>query len=431
MRASRSGNAQFSPWTASIAACVLSATLTSCGASHVDDLPALQALGLDKPVTVAVPLNTIADAQGNLQENFNTHVVALLVKGGFLDAVAAPESEPYWRLGVKSGTAKSEGVLDAQDRTYVIRIARREIVERSNERNWYEGSIQFFAETVSYKFVFDEAIAALVSRKEIGPAALRLVMENDPARGAWQISIDRGTTSNDSELVTALNGVLDVAGQAAEQELLAKITAIRQQRYAAIEAENAKIANNLATEGVIEHGTDPNVLVGRRSGLAFYIGTSGKAPSSIMDARSYCSKIQTSGYRGWRIPTRKELGTAVRDGKLADAPDGRLWGNIAKIPDNVSEINFITDVVVVQPPRNSTASPRMSIYNAEFPQSVFGDWVNASVESWTLSRDRSMVPSTVGAGSSMTGLIAREEVLNRDLVGGAVRLVCVAPMSRR
>jgi hypothetical protein len=418
-----------------IALCCFGLILASCSVfDHVDDSGALEALGLNKPIVISASLDRVFDGQGNfLSENLlgaSGSTVALVVKSGFLDVVAAPESEPYWRFEPKKGEVKKGGFFGT-GLVYEVPIARREVTGRSNEKTWSEESIKFFAETVTYNIVLDDGIAAVLGQKEFGPFSFRLVMVNDPAVGAWQVSLIRGTSFNESDALQQVNEALKRAGTAAEPDLLAKIAAIRDKRSSDINAQYQKIADGLAADGTAARdAADPNVLVSKKNGLAFYVGDIGPAPNSIMDARGYCAKINTSSYQGWRIPHPNELGSMVQNGKLADAPDGRVWGPNLKVPANYQSLLIITDAMIIDRSREPRGMQFMTIYNADFPQGEYGEFVHASIQAWQLKIDQSMSLVQFDVGNNMPGVVVREQALTAIWGNPSFRLVCVTNLVR-
>ena len=324
--------------------------LTACtaGPPGLDDSAALEALGFNKPIDVTSRGEGVELAHAEIAASPNARLTALLVKIGIMNIIPNTNSAPWWISHTNSGELK--------DGTLTVDVAERHVTSRDGQQHWTDGSIKFYAETITYSIEPTNTFKG-IGGLPISRRSIRLVFQNDPAVGAWQLS-DRSQADNVSEdqsivfsaLVAQGSQYVDMLGQA--------------EKTAAANAFN-QIEQTLAARGTLaRNSNEENVLVSTSNGLAYYIkpnefgqleatqpGT--VRVTTLQEVRSYCSGIQTAHHHAWRIPTADEMAAVILwrpgwdIGRFVDVPDGRLWRDLvvppARDPNTGSgRANFLT-----------------------------------------------------------------------------------------
>jgi|SRR5579862_195012 len=290
----------------------------SKGGSDADEQQLLNELGFANPITMIVAVGQPASGSG----------AALLLATGYASIHPMTGEAPYFSFNVNAPMSNGNAVLT---------VGKRSIVGRSDAKDWTEGSIEYFAETVTYNIELEDKLKSATPVAFDG-FSLRLVAFKDPAVGKWQVSTDptRGThyIQDDVNLVT--NRLLSF-GNSKVSDLTNQAAAAQKEAFDAIQQQ-------LASDGLLKQdGSDPDVLISPRAHLAYYRKmNSGHGGVTIAQVEQYCEK-QTAGSYKWHVPTVDELtpattvtgyneqnGASNGGGHLIDTPDGRLWGQLGR-----------------------------------------------------------------------------------------------------
>ncbi len=218
----------------------------------------------------------------------NKPLVALLMRAGYISVSRNANGPPWWHLNVSGGELHSN--------TLTMSAGRLVVANRTDERKWADGPVEYYAETVTLYLEPSDRLKPYVTDK-IGPFVYRIVLVNDPAVGRWQLS---GRTALQDATVPP-------------QKLITSRLSTLGQRYEGMfdNAVDAAIEAGEAAKGIIAKSpVDPNVLLSASNNLAYYIKPNAFARITVGMLRNYCSKIQSPGYIDWHVPTQFELATA-------------------------------------------------------------------------------------------------------------------------
>jgi hypothetical protein len=279
----------------------------------------LDAIGFTQLITVQAPLDRVFYADGKFVGGTAPNEVSALMAAGFITAMPDTSGGLYFHFNVVRGS------LDGQ--TAIVPIGARTITARSNEKYWTEGSIQYFAETVNYTLTFESPLAAALQSSGFTDS-FRLVLQLDPANGAWALATMPGrSTTFSPQDAQNLTNLLD------QYPTSALLEGVQSARSAAFNA----IANQILSSGQIMRSKSPQVLLNPGAKLAYYTAPYNLPPNSTFDqARAYCASVSVPGYSGWRIPTQAELYTALTGSDdqmhFTDSPDHQIWGAILGSP---------------------------------------------------------------------------------------------------
>lgn len=298
--------------------------LSSCGRSGppIPEKEILAAVNFDVPLITTVSLRQQVDANGNLSNSEDAPLLALFQRAGIIRTEAYQGGAPWWRFAMSVGTLTREQLS--------IEAARREIAERSEEKYWSEGSVEFYAETIAYKLVLSPAIAGAINNPSV-TGSLRIVLRNDPAVGKWKpfFAPERGTKwlRDDSEVI---RDMLELAGKAFVPELGQQIQRARTTAFDTIERQ-------LANDGTLEKDArDSRMLVSKKHKLRYNLGSTFRISQGVTlgQLKQYC-RDSNVGKFAWRLPTIEELGTIFGSHNffngtaLINTPDNRLWSDFA------------------------------------------------------------------------------------------------------
>lgn len=328
---------------------------SSCGPSlpAIDEKPFLAEIGFEQPITVTVHIGP-----ENLGSEENANMVAFLVKAAALRVTPNPSAAPWWSFDHVGEFSQT--------------VARRIVIGRSNQRDWSEGSINYHAETISYRLdiVPPFALPAVPNGQSF---TLRLALKFDPAIGQWRLA-ERGTQFDPRDAVNILTQMMNV-GAMSRAEL---ITAIAQAKIAAYD----QIEQRLKDDGVLER-VHPAVLVSRANGRAYYIGVAPVRATTMQEALDACTRISEAGYGPWRLIAFGELTVFSQDqfgSRFIDVPDGRLWGTTGQPIPN-SDAWFLTRTISAR--SNARADPANPEFDAgNLPEMNY----SASVKGMELDR---------------------------------------------
>ena len=342
-------------WWGLVALVVVATPVPACAASRSDfnDNAALTAMGFNNPITATINMKQVFDGIGRVIAGNDSRLAALFVGTGALTILPNIAPEGYVATAPWFHYKENGGIW--RETMFSVVVGQRRIAGRSNIQRWSEGAIRLYAETITYSIVPTGKFAALPSVSR-GPHSIRLVFQYDPAVGSWQLS----NRSQAAELgQDASTFVSQVAADGVPY-----LSILVEKRAQALTAAFNGNEVNLAQLGILARDpSDSNVLVSKRRGLAYYIrpNTFGRTEPfppgggniqvvTLREAQTYCSSVQTPGYRNWRLPTWDEIKAMLvweqgRDmGRLIDVPDGRLWGALAT-PDprtGDSRVEFLT-----------------------------------------------------------------------------------------
>src|SRR5690349_4623020 len=174
------------------------ALLYSCGryGAPVGEQQVLNAIGFTKPIVITLSLNSPSNGVLSFEDSFDQsslNVSAALLKAGYIKIVASPDSAPWYQVKTTN---------DSDSNLLQFEVGNRVIQQTSDEKNWQDGSVQYYAETISYAVKMRGGLEQLLS----GDADfhIRVVLENDPAVGHWQISerSDFASLTMDTQAVT-------------------------------------------------------------------------------------------------------------------------------------------------------------------------------------------------------------------------------------
>jgi hypothetical protein len=264
-------------------------------------------------------------AGGNLVDAPYVHVLAAAMAAGYVTAEPDTNASLYFHFNVATGSLA--------DNTATIPVGTRVLTSRSDQQYWTEGSIQYFAETVGYTLKFNQSLAAALNSPGF-TASFRLVLQHDPANGAWALSAlpGRGTTFSAGDG----QNLLGVMENYPTQIIVTDAQAARQRAF-------NEIAAQFLSSGMLARTDTPNVLTNPQAKIAFYTAPYDIPPNSTFDTvRSYCAGVSTPGFSGWHVPTYGELMVAFTGSgdslRIRDAPDHQIWGGIFTSP-NPNSVN--------------------------------------------------------------------------------------------
>ncbi len=194
------------------AALLLCIALCACGRSGdsadtaPDDRPFLDAIGFNKPLSLAVQLTDFTDENGIPVQNLNTHLVAALVQGKLL-TFSPVRLAPWYEYTVFGAP------LVGSQATFIV--GTRANLTRSDERTWTDGTTHYFSETISYDIAPSPAFKFILQKSH---QSFRLVLMFDRGGNAWVLDRSAtGTTFNaaaDANSFTSLLGLVDLGGLA-------------------------------------------------------------------------------------------------------------------------------------------------------------------------------------------------------------------------
>jgi hypothetical protein len=147
------------------------------------------------------------------------------------------------------------------------KIGMRTVEERTGGHKWEEGSVKYYAETVSYKIVPNAQFASAFEPVE--HIQFRLVLRFDNADDKWVLATGADGTTFDPQDVQRVEPQFVAADLG---PLRAAIDKARLAEFAAIEAQ-------VLAAGQIARTSDIHVLANRRAGLAYYRTFAPFAPS--------------------------------------------------------------------------------------------------------------------------------------------------------
>ncbi len=386
------------------------------GLSGFNDKAALEALGFSRLIVAASNTSRVFNNRGQIVPGDDSRIAALFVHKDLLRVLPNAGGAPWFRYEPRGGSIVGD--------TFVVAVARRQIVSRSNIQQWSEGAKRLYAETIAYSIVPIGDFADLkVSR---GLHSIRLVSEYDPAVGRWQVSY----RSQAGELSRDAAGFISQVASNGDPYL----SALNAKRDQALVIAFNTIEANLAQQGILARdNSDSNILVSRQAGLAYYIKLNdvSRAPPSgglwrvrvttLGEVHTFCSNIQTARYRGWHIPSADEMSTIInwvgerRSGTFIDVPDGRLWGEIGRPPlrgqgYNVPYYEFISSSIF------DSRGTTYSFYN--LPVTI----VTPQVVTFDLFPDGPVSRGRGYVGAKTTALIGEAPIETASLF----RVICVA-----
>lgn len=320
----------------------------SKGRPNFNETEILSQMGFNSPITFSASLMLNWDWNGNLYSN-EQPVMAFLREAGFIRVSPKPSAQPYWIFNIDDAEFK--------DQTVIATIASRKITARSEEKSWAEGNIEYFAETISYRFEIPAHLKSLLNSPDVmAERKFRLVIKNDPAFGKWTLA-DRGNDFDSNDAASIIAQIPQLG-----QPYISDLTqAIQSNRNASF----AQIANDLKSSGTIEKALDPYVLTSKIQGLAFYVKPNGFSLLSVNGAKRYCSTIASHPPRQWRLAATGDFQKVVQPFpnqsgfyNFVDTPDGRIWGSIAvpSHPNGFSNL-FQSDYFIMNPQVASTELP--------------------------------------------------------------------------
>jgi len=359
----------------------------------LDDTPFLNALGFGGAISETVSLTHNLDANAQLPADDAASLIALLFAAKYINVVPNAGAAPYFFFG-----GVGAHMVDANS-NMVIPLGTRQIVSRSNQKSWSEGAVKFFAETVTYT-VQGAADNPVLKGESVGPYTMRLVLQNDPAVGQWQVNVDRGTSfAPDQDSKALLQKVLEIGAA----DLADLNTTIGKTRVGVFDG----IEKSLRDSGAIEKTADPGVVLSPNAKLAFYISPVDFSHHKLAEIGPYCASVAAGKYH-WRWPVLNELRQVVgQDGFLIDTPDHRIWGQIT---------TSIPQYMTYEVPLNSFLDNDGSLFNL--------DNLNGGPGTYTYNMQALNIPSvgTGGLASYMTDIhdTAQQEI------PGIPRIVCVA-----
>jgi len=387
--------------------------LLGCGHPRpdVDDNQVLNALGFKQLMFATIQFNP---NNGEIQTDGSFNLAALYTKAGYLRVVPDTASSPWYSL-----TSTDVTTAAYSNGAYILAIGKREIGGRSNERYWTENSVQYYAETISYSIDFPAKIKSALD-SQIGAFQVRLVFANDPAVGSWKLSERSDLQSLSSDRDAVVSGLVaegaKYAGTLSELLVRARKNAFDQ------------IEHNLAASNVLERAPDNNeVLINKSRHLAYLARpvsishppantlerwwASGGA-YTLAEVEAYCAGVHTPHYQNWHAPSAVEMDTVVIGGpnpRLIDAPDGRLWGQLA-VPTirggDVESDTFVTTSLLHRTDESG------------------GDDVGEGFITYVLYSDGRMVQGFVQWGPNMS----RADI-ESHFVAGRAKVICVSTLN--
>jgi hypothetical protein len=255
----------------------------------VDDSQALQEIGFAAPILVSADTSLALDGQGNFITDQNTKLLDAFLKAGVLGIDANMNGNPWWTFTRTNNPAASfnGGIVS-------VPVATRQISKRSDQKTWTEGSVNYFAETVTYTIAVASPYTGGKSIS-LGPFSLRLVLVNDPAVGHWSTLQDpqRGThfdTNDVSGVPAAITQGINIG------DIVSAAQKAQQRTYQAIQ-------DTYMADGRLEQNAkQPDVLVSQKLGMAYYARSNRTRP----------------------LPSIKQLSTAVRSTHRATGRGGSL-----------------------------------------------------------------------------------------------------------
>jgi hypothetical protein len=280
---------------------------------------ALDAIGFNNPLAITVQLDQVPPIPNGQYNDDNASLAALLIRANYASTQPSPDSAPWWHFNVSGGTLNGNA--------FTFDAGSRVISSRSDEQSWTEGSVQYFAETITYSIDLNGQLKKVV-KAPLDGLTLRFVAMKDPAIGTWQISNDptRGTKFSQDD-VTLLSNRLAAVGSDALGVLTVEIYRARNEAF-------QEIQNRLASDGTLErNATDPHVLVSKKNQIMFYKGDTINNPQSttIGALKSYCSALQAAG-KSWHLATSQDIQEMIAPVtpsstviNVIDTPDHRLW----------------------------------------------------------------------------------------------------------
>ena len=283
--------------------------------AQMNEGQALAAIKFNQPVAVSFSTAYILDGQGNLNSTLDTQIISLLNKSGHFLVVPNMATRPWWNFALGGSGGTVNGVI------VDIPVGKRLITKRSAKEGWSEGSIKFYAQTITYMIEFDNNIKPLIGRN-LTELTLRVVEYRDPAVGNWQLltGTNRGTRYNHNES-SLVQKTLAAAGTQ-------YLDVTRGNIASAIQTSHNATQNQLAASGIVEKGPFPGTLLIKKYDLLLYLGDTFPAQPGVTIGRlkQYCSDVRVGNTR-WRLPTFNELQKLTQEARL-DTPDHRLWGDV-------------------------------------------------------------------------------------------------------
>lgn len=298
----------------SLLACALGLLASSCGPSapDFDETAMLHSAGFDKPLNINFGLVT-SFGQPNGSAAYvgsdDAAVFALMVKAGKIHIYPMPERNPWWRFVLDKAT-ESGGV-------FTVEAATRTIDDRKEQRRWSENSTDYYAETITYHLTLaaylKPYLAPDIEQKEY---SLRLVIQNRPEVGHWEMGPDTGSVSTERN---DLNQAVITAGRTYLAEANGSVTNAKN------EADQS-IASDIAfSAGLERHG---DTMVQRLQHRAFHVASNlGHQRITVAGAKRLCGNLRASGW-SWHFPAASELNSIfVRRGRgyVVDSPRFALW----------------------------------------------------------------------------------------------------------
>ena len=296
--------------------------LLSCGKSapDFDEAAILSQIGFNNEITVSANFSNLLDYRGNVQANDDTRMLSWLYTIERAALKPNPDKAPYWTISAPSGI--SDGKI-------VVPVAKRSIVNRSDPEQWDEGSVDYFAQTITYQLELQDKVKAKVPSIAEKQYTFRLVIKKDPAVGTWTVA-ERGNTFDETdtqELREAINtqGSVDFL----------------QERIAATKSEAFDILEKrLAADGTIERGTFPETAVSKKNKLIWFTGAVVLDGHHRSELEGICSALAAPEGVKWRPPSAGELLTLMKpvnrnfgmgdwNRALFDTPDQRLFGELS------------------------------------------------------------------------------------------------------
>lgn len=308
---------------------------SSSDTSDVDDQPLLAQTHLfDQSVVQTVSL---ADA---VHQDEPAFVVSLLVKSGSLSVEGTTSGSPWWQYAVKDANVTRQGDV------VTFEVGAPKISEKSEVRDWKDGAVEHFAETVSYTVQASSAISA-VSQNQLGPYKIRLVWTNDPRVGHWQLDDSTGPANARSQIEAGL----EAAGQPYLPHLRAQIGRAQQDAY-------EQLKNQITAQTGMEVGPSPNLVINKRLQAAYYFPPDRFNDHRLGDFDAACRNVKLSVGHNWRWVTRNDLNPILNQrGNLIDTPVHAFWPGLsnanATIPVNTFHVpnGFATlqDLATIEP----------------------------------------------------------------------------------
>ncbi|HEY1707207.1 MAG TPA: hypothetical protein VGG10_03010 [Rhizomicrobium sp.] len=299
---------------------------TACSRNRVPpgEQDALASLSFGVPFTVHVSLNQSIDGAGNLSgDPGEINLLALFARANLLRATPNMARSPWWQFTAVA-PYWSNGTL-------LVPAARRVVTKRSEQAYWTEGSTQYYAETISYVLEPTAPLARVAKDLHVA-GSLRLVLQNDPAVGHWQMDGDplRGTKWSQDDGRALIRALIDIGGD----HTVALHSQIQSARNSAFDL----IERSLAGGGVMQRvAGEPGVLFSRANNLHYAVAGNLRLGSiTVAQLRATCAQVHQAKLT-WRLPHLDELRTLFgrtdffNQASVVDTPDHRFWPQFAAV----------------------------------------------------------------------------------------------------